>query len=153
VRDVKQLTALFDACFRIQRKAIEAAGHHIPLVVENVRGAQPWVGRSRWNYGSFHFWGDVPALMPMGKYTKNEGGSWFAVSHNKVPHSRGDSIKCGGDWFGLGNNKSAMRKHGSRSPKRKMASAMIAKIPLPISRHIGRVYSPVGNREGLVRCV
>lgn len=39
-RDRAKLTALFDACFRIQREAIEAAGHHIPLVVENVRGAQ-----------------------------------------------------------------------------------------------------------------
>lgn len=64
-RDVKKLTALFDACFRIQREAIEAAGHFIPLVVENVRGANAWVGRSRWNFGSFHLWGDVPALMPM----------------------------------------------------------------------------------------
>jgi len=104
-RDVKKLTALFDACFRIQREAIEAAGHFIPLVVENVRGACPWVGRSRWNYGSFHLWGDVPALMPMvrkhvkvggfrfdgsGKsfqsasveHTKNNGGSWFAIAHN-----------------------------------------------------------------------
>src|SRR5580698_9710294 len=60
----KKLTALFDACFRIQREASEAAGHHIPLVVENVRGAIPWVGRSRWNFGSYHLWGDVPALMP-----------------------------------------------------------------------------------------
>jgi hypothetical protein len=60
----KRLTALFDACFRIQREAIEAAGHFIPLIVENVRGAQKWVGRSRYNYGSFHLWGDVPALMP-----------------------------------------------------------------------------------------
>jgi len=50
----KRLTALFDACFRIQREACEAAAHHIPMVVENVRGAQKWVGRSRWNFGSFH---------------------------------------------------------------------------------------------------
>jgi hypothetical protein len=56
---------LFDACFRIQREACEAAGRYIPLIVENVRGAQPWVGRSVWNYGSFHLWGDVPALMPI----------------------------------------------------------------------------------------
>src|SRR6202142_2092020 len=116
--------SLFEACFRIQAEAIKAAGHFIPLVVENVRGAQKWVGRSRWNYGSFHLWGDVPALMPMirrgvmkdgvahrsngstnfhqGKYdgSKNAGGSWFAVSHNNVPHSRGDDIKSGGDGFG-----------------------------------------------------
>jgi hypothetical protein len=56
---------LFDACFRIQREAIAAAGHHIPLVVENVCGAQKWVGRARWHYGSFYLWGDVPALMPI----------------------------------------------------------------------------------------
>ena len=58
------LTALFDACFRIQREASEAAGRYIPMVVENVRGAQPWVGRARWSYGSYYLWGDVPALMP-----------------------------------------------------------------------------------------
>src|SRR3990167_3530109 len=57
--------ALFESCFRIQREACEAAGHHIPLVVENVRGAQKWVGRARWHFGSFYLWGDVPALMPM----------------------------------------------------------------------------------------
>ena len=57
---------LFDTCFRIQREAIEAAGHHIPLVVENVCGAQRWVGHARWHYGSFYLWGDLPALMPTG---------------------------------------------------------------------------------------
>ncbi len=55
---------LFEACFHIQREACEAAGRHIPMVVENVRGAQKWVGRARWNYRSFYLWGDVPALMP-----------------------------------------------------------------------------------------
>lgn len=48
-----KLTELFDTCFRIQREASEAAGHHIPLIVENVRGAQEWVGRARWSHGSF----------------------------------------------------------------------------------------------------
>lgn len=40
---------LFDACFRIQREACEAAGRYIPMIVENVRGAQKWVGRSAWH--------------------------------------------------------------------------------------------------------
>ena len=44
------LKRLFNACFRIQREACEAAGRHIPLIVENVRGAEPWVGRARWHY-------------------------------------------------------------------------------------------------------
>lgn len=61
---------LFEAQFRIQREASEAAGHHIPMVVENVRGAQKWVGRAMWNYGSYYLWGDMPGLMP---YTKTRG--------------------------------------------------------------------------------
>ena len=35
------LNRLFNACFRIQAEASLAAGRHIPLVIENVRGAQP----------------------------------------------------------------------------------------------------------------
>ena len=101
---------LFDACFRIQREAIEetaidcpgcfGGGHrngdpppfcqrclgrgyvtrYIPMIVENVRGAVPWVGKrdmplDEWNrltqaqkiergrpqavFGSFYLWGDV----------------------------------------------------------------------------------------------
>ncbi len=61
------LNRLFDACFRIQKEASIAAGRHIPMVVENVRGAQPWVGRARWMFGSFALWGDVPALMPFAR--------------------------------------------------------------------------------------
>ncbi|HUD74295.1 MAG TPA: DNA cytosine methyltransferase, partial [Terracidiphilus sp.] len=59
-----QLNALFDACFRIQREASAAAGRHIPMVVENVKGAQRWVGSAAWHFGSYYLWGDVPALMP-----------------------------------------------------------------------------------------
>jgi hypothetical protein len=71
--------SLFDACFRIQQEACEAAGRHIPLVVENVRGAQPYVGRARWHFGSFYLWGDVPALMPIAsriREPKVGGFSW-----------------------------------------------------------------------------
>lgn len=68
-------TYLFWTCFRIQQEATEAAGHHIPMIVENVRGAARFIGRSSWNFGSFHLYGDVPALMPInlkrgGKGTK-----------------------------------------------------------------------------------
>ena len=61
---------LFNECFRIQREASDAAGRYIPMVVENVRGAQKWVGRAQWHYGSFYLWGDVPALMPLAFGTK-----------------------------------------------------------------------------------
>jgi hypothetical protein len=86
VRDVQQLTALFDACFRIQREASEAKGEHIPLVVENVRGAQKWVGRAKWHFGSFYLWGDVPALMPITKAhvkVSTMGAGWYPPEHPK----------------------------------------------------------------------
>ena len=179
-RTVAELTALFDACFRIQAEASEAAGRHIPLVVENVRGAQEWVGRARWRFGSFYLWGDVPALMPMtgqrakvggldwskwqepdyrtsgaggcfrDSATKNAGGSWFNIAHNTTSgvgrnpvhelNERGvKSFTPQGQP--LGQNEAA-RKYGSQSPQRKMASAMIAKIPERLARHIARVYRP-----------
>lgn len=155
---------LFNECFRIQREACEAAGRHVPLIVENVKGAQKWVGRARCNFGSYYLWGDVPALMPqIERPTKNAGGSWFRVSHNrishnKVPHSRGDGIKgvphrTAGHWANPAEH--GVKHHGSgaiwfdtgpsalpsSSLRRKAASAMIAKIPLPLSRHIGKVFA------------
>lgn len=146
--DPKRLTALFDACFRIQREAIEAAGHHIPMVVENVRGAQKWVGRSRWNYGSFHLWGDVPALMPMTKSAVTKT-VWHANKRDGHTHTRhltnqaeSDAIKQGGDWFNSGENCSLQRKASSGSCARKAASAAIAKIPFALSQHIAQVYKP-----------
>jgi len=42
-----------------------AAELKIPLVLENVRGAQPWLGRSLGNCGPFHLWNDVPAILPI----------------------------------------------------------------------------------------
>jgi len=169
-RDRKQLTALFDACFRIQREASEAAGHHIPMVVENVRGAIPWVGRSRWNFGSFHLWGDVPALMPIPKtrvtkvggidFNDFKNGKGTSPGFNdtairRAPKINGvtrrltnpaewseDGTKQGGDWFNAASGYSISRRTSSRSTARKRAAAVIAKIPLVLSRHIASVYRP-----------
>jgi len=137
---------LFETCFRIQREASEAAGRHIPLIVENVRGAQKWVGRARWNHGSFYLWGDVPALMPVTLKTVKVpsfrfDGSGKSFQTASVKHVSDDNgRKIGGDWFS--DPTSTCRRHGSKSKGRKMASAMIAKIPLPLSRHIAAVYHP-----------
>lgn len=147
---------LFESCFRIQREAIEAAGgRFIPLVVENVRGAQKWVGRARGRFGSFFLWGDVPALLPEPvRATKNSGGSRFNVAHNTTsgvgnnPDGRKASKDSGGGYGGsFGWDDTPMRRGNSKSPRRKFASAMIAKIPLALSRHIARTYRPV-DRKG-----
>jgi hypothetical protein len=130
--ELERLNRLFNACFRIQREACEAAGQHIPMVVENVRGAIPWVGRSRWNFGSFHLWGDVPALMPPQGRIKGGGGSWFGQY---------EGTKQGGDWFNASQPYIA-RRSSSKSKARKAATAKIAKIPLTLSRYIAAHYKP-----------
>jgi len=97
---------LFESCFRIQREASEAAGRHIPLVVENVRGAQKWVGRAEWHFGSYYLWGDVPLLMPSPSKcamkfnpdgTAHPPGSWFAVSDSKNRGAQSDGTKLPGN--------------------------------------------------------
>lgn len=78
--------SLFDACFRIQAEAIEVSGRFIPLVVENVCGAQKWVGRAKWHFGSFYLWGDVPALMPITRKAvkvATMGAGWYPPDHPK----------------------------------------------------------------------
>ena len=69
---------LFDACFRI---ALEAA---VPVIVENVRGAERWIGHAKWHYGSFYLWGDVPALMPSERYLKRPGRNFHAFSARSI---------------------------------------------------------------------
>jgi hypothetical protein len=167
-RDQAQLTALFDACFRIQGEAIEAAGRHIPLVVENVRGAQEWVGRSRWNFGSFHLWGDVPALMPIAGRAIKAGGDWFGSGENCSPMRRvssgskqNEGVKVGKiNLSDVGFNVAAARSVAQRmkgvkiqrsesdkkahiGAARKYASAKIAKIPFVLSQYIARTYKPI----------
>lgn len=149
---------LFEACFRIQREAIEAAGHHIPLVVENVLGAQKWVGRARWHYGSFYLWGDVPALMPIVRKHVNVptmGASWYPPDHPKhVPglafngHAERALKGSDGGWFNdlkrAGKGPTGrLSQSGSKSTARKAASAHIAKIPFELARHIARAWKPI----------
>ena len=182
-RDKAKLTALFDACFRIQREASEAAGRHIPMVVENVRGAQKWVGRARWNYGSFYLWGDVPALMPIVtvrrmKFPAHCGprmwkdretprlndGSIDPAAHamhmnlgtKGIPHrptghwtnpaeNGCKGVGIGSVSWGQGKGQrhpNDPRNFWSKSSARKAASAMIAKIPLTLSRYIAAHYKP-----------
>jgi len=105
---------LFAQAARIQREACAAAGRYIPMVQENVCGAQPWVGRARWHYGSYYLWGDVPALMPIsGRVVKvsTMGAGWYPPDHPKhVPglgfntHADRATKNVGGSWFNVAHN-------------------------------------------------
>lgn len=149
--ELEKLNRLFNACFRIQREASAAAGRHIPLVVENVRGAQPWVGRAAWNYGSFYLWGDVPALMPMTFRAESSKAPGRVHLSDGAPHTArlsnpAEGIKNPGFRFD-GSKRSfqseSVRQHNSASRgARKAAAAKVAKIPFPLSHWIGRAYLP-----------
>ena len=218
-RTVKALNALFDACFRIQREASEAAGRYIPMVVENVKGAQPWVGEAKAHFGSFYLWGDIESvgnaivcggvkfgntLRAARRGSKVPGMDWSKFGqpgykaeafNGRLERERADSIKTGGgSWFniahntesGVGNNpdgrkvsvysdprrnggkgshltnprenleRMGVKQHGSgpewfdngiaahssKSASRKDASALIAKIPFELARHIASVFKP-----------
>ncbi len=170
-RTIAELNALFEAPRRIQREASEAAGRHIPMIQENVRGAIPWVGRSAWNFGSFHLWGDVPALMPiikakakvgdMGWYPPDDPRHQLGACFN--PAGQGKSFtegraKKGGrvnrpDHTQVIDPERGTKGYAARlgdsqisrkhgSPARRAASAHIARIPLGLSQHIAQVYYP-----------
>ena len=158
------------------------------MVVENVRGAQDWVGRADHHFGSFYLWGDVPIFMPAARPSaKSPGLNWNdrtrkgqAFNPAAQGHAFRDDLerrgvkvaaidggrrtdigkgarftsrdcgvegrKNGNDWFGSGADCSLQRRFGSKSSKRKMASAMIAKIPLDLSRHVARFWHPSRNQ-------
>lgn len=194
-RTLAELNALFDVCFRIQREACEAAGRHIPLVVENVKGAQPWVGRAKWSFGSYYLWGDVPALMPQTSRARkfnsdgsSHQGSWFAVADSKErgikrpggrknPGFRFDGSGKSFQSESVNRHVAAGMKPPSRvsaqapsegrkgagaaaewfdqniaslpssSPRRKAASAQIAKIPFALSSWIAKAYTPMQSER------
>ncbi len=135
--------ALFDACFRIAREA------GCPLVVENVKGAQPWVGRAKWHYGSFYLWGDVPALMPpVGngrmKFPAHCGPRLWKDRDvprlNYGENSHRDAFHQGTKGFAQRFEDTPMARLSSKSEGRKAASAAIAEIPFDLAQWIARCF-------------
>lgn len=57
--------AIWRACERIAREV------GAPLVLENVRGAQKFMGKAVTRYGPQYLWGDVPLLLPKHPGWKN----------------------------------------------------------------------------------
>jgi hypothetical protein len=59
--------SIVEACFRVGRESGR------PLVLENVCGAQKFLGAPVGHYGKFYLWGDgVPALLPQGHRWKEK---------------------------------------------------------------------------------
>ncbi len=115
------------------------------MVVENVKGAQKWVGPSKANFGSFHLYGDIG----------NVGGAICGPAPVFGETVRGQNpvngVKCRdkdgyerthADAFGWNAPRTS-----SRSSARKAASAQIAKIPYPLAQYVARVFNPSDERK------
>lgn len=100
---------LFEAAQRIAREA------NCPIVLENVRAARYFVGRSKAHIGAFHLWGDVPALLPMISGKKN-----FSELREQIPGKR---------------NLAGRRLMGHRE-----YSATVAMIPLALAQHVAECF-------------
>ena len=99
------LNDLFNACFRIQREASEAAGRKIPMVVENVKGAQPWVGQAKAHFGSYYLWGDVESIGGRIVSSRPKFGEFTrAAKTAKVPGLADGTFPPGGLAQGFINN-------------------------------------------------
>ncbi len=151
--------SLFEACFRIAREA------GVSLVVENVKGAQKWVGRARAHYGSFYLWGDVESIgsniiagkiqfgraLRRGSAVKVPGMNWSgsdkpgykaqAFNDTAVKNHTDINNSPRGGWLHE-NRDHPLRATSSGSMARQMASASVAKIPLPLAQYIARAFKP-----------
>lgn len=103
-------TSIAEACFRIADEA------DAPLVLENVRGAQKFLGRAKWHFGPYYLWGSVPALLPISDRSAQKG----------LTLNRGE---CKGP-----------RRYHSKSSKRKNWTAEASMIPFELAYFIGQVY-------------
>lgn len=159
-----ELNELVNACIRIADEA------GVPLIMENVKGAQPWIGRAKWHFGSYYLWGDLPALMPSSRVIKaghpersyrnghvstahltnraehalknNSNGSWFAIGSPGQTQTGGNPVHAATKGFAKRFEDTPMARVGSKYTARKAASAMIAEIPFDLAQWIARCFKP-----------
>jgi hypothetical protein len=64
-------------------------------VVENVKGAQPWVGKAKANYGSFYLWGDVESVggRIVAAHQVRFGAPAVKASRGRKPDTLAESFK------------------------------------------------------------
>jgi len=104
--------------FNYSRDLLETLG--IPYVMENVRPAQKFVGRSTNHCGPFYLWGSgVPALFPPNAYTLIKGMTRKAMGFREFKGSE--------DW----NSKNCFKR-----VKRTDSAATNAMIPAVIARAV-----------------
>lgn len=106
----------------------------VPLVLENVRGAQRFIGTAVHHYGPFYLWGDgVPPLLPRcdRRTAKFKNSGWNAASRAKIPFelaytiaafhadriAAGEPYRIEGRFEGYSHETRVMRAYRQRSSK------------------------------------
>lgn len=137
--------SIWEACVRIAREA------GLPLVLENVRGAERYMGRAAARVGSYYLWGDVPALLPDGAPRKgfyapsgsNQARALHrATSGKRMAVSRDTAIME--SPFKSPSGRISQDKSIPWMERRRLWSAQVAKVPLELGFHIGTCFHP-GN--------
>jgi hypothetical protein len=132
--------SIWEACERIAKEC------NAPLVLENVRGAQPYMGKAKAHYGPFYLWGDVPAILPIGKPCKG-------FVHRRNANGKAIGWKSGSErvnFPGECERKEPVNRFSdhpsaqmsSKSISRKEWSAKAAMIPQELSTWIGKCFYP-----------
>jgi hypothetical protein len=110
--------SIVQACWRI------AAEAGVPIVMENVRGAQKFIGRASIHYGSQYLWGDIPALLPIHRRTTRKNFYW---------------------WGKPGDRQADIPQKRNKESKSSRAVAERSLIPIELAKHVGRVFFPRGT--------
>lgn len=121
--------SIWKACERIAKEC------KAPLILENVRGAQKYMGKAKAHYGSFYLWGDVPALLPEGKPTKG-------FQHHYEGRTKSKNMPSGGSRLKKFVGEYERLNPVSKKPKRKEWSANAAIIPFELAYWIGKCFLP-----------
>jgi hypothetical protein len=105
---------LVEACKQLAHRA------GVPLILENVRGAQKFIGSARNHFGSQYLWGDVPPLLPVG------------------------NIRNGFVWWGTEGDRTGKTVPARQKQQRSSsAQAERAEIPFDLARWIAQCFKPV----------
>lgn len=121
--------SIWRACERIAKEC------NAPLILENVRGAQKYMGKAVAHYGSFYLWGDMPAILPIGRPIKG-------FRHPRgLPNSQFGQDRTRGIYRNRFEDHPA-EQMSSKSMSRKEWSANAAIIPFELARWIGECLKP-----------
>jgi hypothetical protein len=73
--------SIVESCRRLQLES------GLPMVMENVRAAQGWLGKAKSHVGPYYLWGDIPSVLPFSaKFRKKESyGSKDRLARARVP--------------------------------------------------------------------